>query len=154
MVCCSLWRPSYTPALSFETLSLHGPQVVTLCNGARLFQSSSLQLAGSNQLTPWSRFLLEKLTGFQIVKKFPAFYGTRRFITSFTTSGTRPYPGLAQSSPHTHNPPPADPSQYYPPIYAWVFKVVSFPQVSPPKPCVHLCSPPYVLYALPTFFSI
>jgi hypothetical protein len=33
-------------------------------------------------LTPWSRVLLEKLTGFQLVKKFPAFYGTRRFITS------------------------------------------------------------------------
>ena len=27
-------------------------------------------------LTPWSRALLEKLTGFQLVKKFPAFYGT------------------------------------------------------------------------------
>jgi hypothetical protein len=27
-------------------------------------------------LTPWSRVLLEKLTGRQLVKKFPAFYGT------------------------------------------------------------------------------
>ena len=36
-------------------------------------------------LTPWSRVLLEKLTGFQLVKKFPAFYGTRRFITAFTS---------------------------------------------------------------------
>ena len=27
-------------------------------------------------LTPWSRVLLEKLTGSQLVKKFPAFYGT------------------------------------------------------------------------------
>jgi hypothetical protein len=27
-------------------------------------------------LTPWSRVLLEKLTGLQLVKKFPAFYGT------------------------------------------------------------------------------
>jgi hypothetical protein len=36
--------------------------------------------------TPWSRVLLEKLTGRQLVKKFPAFYGTRRFITSFTTA--------------------------------------------------------------------
>ena len=26
-----------------------------------------------------------KLTGFQLVKKFPAFYGTRRFITAFTS---------------------------------------------------------------------
>ena len=25
-------------------------------------------------LTPWSRVLLEKLTGFQLVKKFPAYY--------------------------------------------------------------------------------
>ena len=25
-------------------------------------------------LTPWSRVLLEKLTGFQLAKKFPAFY--------------------------------------------------------------------------------
>ena len=25
-------------------------------------------------------------------------------------SATRPYPGLAQSSPHAHNPPPANPS--------------------------------------------
>jgi hypothetical protein len=27
-------------------------------------------------LTPWSRVPLEKLTGLQLVKKFPAFYGT------------------------------------------------------------------------------
>jgi hypothetical protein len=30
--------------------------------------------------------LFEKLTGFQLVKKFPAFYGTRRFITVFTSA--------------------------------------------------------------------
>ena len=36
-------------------------------------------------LTPRSRFVLEKLTGFQLVKKFPAFYGTRRFITALTS---------------------------------------------------------------------
>jgi hypothetical protein len=36
--------------------------------------------------TPWSSVPLEKLTGFQLVKKFPAFYGTRRFITAFTTA--------------------------------------------------------------------
>jgi len=27
-------------------------------------------------LTPWSRILLEKLVSSQLVKKFPAFYGT------------------------------------------------------------------------------
>ena len=36
-------------------------------------------------LTPWCRVLLEKLTGLQLVKKFPAFYGTRRFMTAFTS---------------------------------------------------------------------
>jgi len=37
-------------------------------------------------LTPWSRDLFVRLTGSQPVKKFPAFYGTRRFITAFTTA--------------------------------------------------------------------
>ena len=36
-------------------------------------------------LTPWCRALLEKLTGLQLVKKFPAFHGTRRFITALTS---------------------------------------------------------------------
>ena len=36
--------------------------------------------------TPWSRVLLEKLIGFQIVKKSPALYGTRRFIATLTSS--------------------------------------------------------------------
>ena len=44
---------------------------------------------------------------------------------------------------------------YYPPIYAWVSQVVSFLQVSPPKPCLQLFSPPNVLQAPPiSFFSI
>ena len=37
-------------------------------------------------LTPWSRVLLEKLTGSQLVKKFPPFYGTSRFINVFTSA--------------------------------------------------------------------
>jgi len=41
---------------------------------------------GSYLLTPWSRVLLEKVTVFQLVKKFPAFYGTRRFITACTSA--------------------------------------------------------------------
>jgi hypothetical protein len=35
-------------------------------------------------LTPYSTVLLEKLTGLQLVKEFPAFYGTRSFIIAFT----------------------------------------------------------------------
>jgi len=36
-------------------------------------------------LTPWCRVLLEKLTSRQLVKKFSAFHGTRRFITALTS---------------------------------------------------------------------
>ena len=36
--------------------------------------------------TPCSRVLLENLTVSQLVYKFPAFYGTRRFITAFTSA--------------------------------------------------------------------
>ena len=37
-------------------------------------------------LTAWSRVLLEKLTGFQLVKNIPAFYGTRKLITVLTSA--------------------------------------------------------------------
>jgi len=37
-------------------------------------------------ITPWSRVLLEKLTGSQLVKKFPTLYGTQRFITAFAST--------------------------------------------------------------------
>jgi hypothetical protein len=37
-------------------------------------------------LSPWSKVLLEKLTGLQLVKKFPSFYEARRFITAFTSA--------------------------------------------------------------------
>jgi hypothetical protein len=51
------------------------------------------------------------------------------------------YPEPDQSSPC----PPIqicdDPFKYYLPLYAWVFQVVSIPQVSPPKSCLHLSSP-------------
>ena len=47
-------------------------------------------------LTPWCRVLLEKLTGLHLVKKFPAFYGTWRFITTLTNFL---HPSLSWSSP-------------------------------------------------------
>ena len=45
-------------------------------------ESPNLQI--TYLLTPWCRVLLEKLTGLQLVKKFPAFHGTRRFTTALT----------------------------------------------------------------------
>ena len=44
----------------------------------------SLTYVHNNLLIPWSRVLLEKLTVSQLVKQFPTFDGTRRFITTFT----------------------------------------------------------------------
>jgi hypothetical protein len=84
-------------------------------------------------LTPWSRVLLEKLTGFQLVKKYAAFYGTRRIIIALPSARHLylPRPRSIQSmTPIT-----------LPPISAGVFQVVSFPQFSPPKPYTNLSSP-------------
>jgi hypothetical protein len=39
-----------------------------------------------SELTTWSTVLLKKLAAIQLVKKLPAFCGTRSFITAFTTA--------------------------------------------------------------------
>ena len=52
----------------------------------RLVVLDKVVLYISHSLTPWSRVLLEKLASLQLVKKFPAFYGTRRFLTAFTSA--------------------------------------------------------------------
>ena len=103
-------------------------------------------------LAPWSRVLLGKLTGPQLVKKFLRFYGTRRFITTFTTArhlslswagsiqSTPPHPTYRRSililSTHLRL---GLPSGLFPPFY-------------PPKPCICLSSPTYVLPAPPISF--
>jgi hypothetical protein len=38
----------------------------------------------TQSLSPWTRVIFEKLTGLQLVEKFPASYGTRRLITAIT----------------------------------------------------------------------
>ena len=44
-----------------------------------------ISLPSHHSLAPWCTVLLEKLTGLQLVKKFPAFHGTQRFITALTS---------------------------------------------------------------------
>jgi hypothetical protein len=54
----------------------------------------------------WSTGLAEKLTGPQLIRKFPAFYGTRRFITAFTRARhlSQSWARLIQSVPPSHLP--------------------------------------------------
>ena len=75
-----------------ETHLLFGRQTVTECTlrGTvhRLFdilRNHLILRLTPYLLTPWCRVLLEKLIGLQLVKKFPAFHGTRRFITALTS---------------------------------------------------------------------
>ena len=52
---------------------------------AESVSASSVAWSLTYLLTPWCRVLLEKLTGLQLVKKFCAFHGTRRFIAALTS---------------------------------------------------------------------
>jgi hypothetical protein len=52
----------------------------------------------NHSLIPWTTVLLEKLTGSQPVKKFPEFYGTRKFITAFTRAHSF-LPNLSRINP-------------------------------------------------------
>jgi hypothetical protein len=90
------------------------------------------------KLTPWSRVLPEKLKRPKLLVKFPAFYGTRRFITAFTTA--RPVPILSQiDTVYVPHPNSQGSILILFSIFAWVFQVVLFPQVSPVSP---LCTSP------------
>jgi hypothetical protein len=56
---------------------------------------------GQIDLNPWSGVLLEKLTVPQLVKNFPLFYGTRKFITALTRPANCPYLQPDQSSSYS-----------------------------------------------------
>jgi hypothetical protein len=108
-----------------------------------------LNLTDTYILTPRRWALLEKLTCLQLVKKFPAFYGTRRFITAFT-SVQHLYLSSARS---IESIPPTSWKSilYYLPIYTWVFYVASVLHVSPPKPYTRLSSPHTRYIPLPSY---
>jgi hypothetical protein len=47
-----------------------------ICEKRQEYDSGcTVTLSVTAKLTPWSRVLLEKLTGSQLLKKYPAFYG-------------------------------------------------------------------------------
>ena len=103
-------------------------------------------------LTPWCRVLLEKLTGLRLVKKFPTFYQTRRFITALTSVG---HLSLSWASPIQ--------SIYPHPTSVLILSTHlrlglpsgSFPPVSPPRPYTPPSPHPYAPHAQPiSFFSM
>jgi len=54
--------------------------------GGNRIMEKTAQGTSSYLLTPWSRVLLEKLTSYQLAKKFLASYRTRTFIAAFTSA--------------------------------------------------------------------
>ena len=93
-------------------------------------------------LIPWSRVLLEKVTGSQPVKKFPTFYGTQRFITEFTSAGPLSLywaTSIQSIPPHL--------TSWRPILILSSDLLLGLPsdlltQISPPQPCIHLYTSP------------
>ena len=106
-------------------------------------------------LTQCSRVLLEKLTVSQLVKKFPAFYGTRTFITAFTSARLLSLSRASQVQLMPH------PSHFlkihfniFSPSTPWSSKwsiSLRFPQNNP---ACNSPLTPYVLQAPPNSFQI
>ena len=84
-VACS-WYSSFPQVPPFDTLALSAQLFRTY----PIFFCLLLQFRLTYLLTylltsPRCRVLLENLTGLQLVKKFPTFHGTRRFIITLTS---------------------------------------------------------------------
>jgi len=65
-----------------------------------LFDKEHFIRFATNQPTPWSRVLLDKLTVTQLVKKFSAFYGPKGLSPSSQEPATGPYTEPDAFIPH------------------------------------------------------
>jgi len=81
---------TYEYALHFCTIATYFPSICEMIHDIVTFWLE--HFSNSILHTARSRVLLEKLTGSQIVKKFPTFYGTRNSYTHPHVIATCPYP--------------------------------------------------------------
>ena len=131
----------YVPVASLLRKETHCRRLETLrtClrnrRYTRLDGSARLQTIRYYWLTPYSTVLLEKLTGFKLVKKFPVFYGNRRFITAFTSAS---HLSLSWATSIHSIPPP--PTSWKSILILSSHLRLGLPKVSPPKPCTPCAS--------------
>ena len=108
-------------------------------------------------LTPWSRVLLQKLTGFAANQEIPRILWNNPKVHYRTYKRPPPVPILSQLHPV-----PTTPSHFLKinlniilPSTSWSPQWFLSLRFSPPKPCAHLSLPSYVPHAPPiSFFSI
>ena len=93
----------------------------------------------TNLLAPWSRVLLQKLTTSQLVKKFPAFYGTR---------GSLPHLQVPTTSPYSE-PVPSSPSPPHPTSWRSILILSSHIHLGLPSGLFPSGSPPKLVYTFP-----
>jgi len=103
--------------------------------------------------TLWNTVPLEKLAGSQLVKKFSALYGTWRLINAFISARLL-YLCLPRSVQYMPPPPPAHAVCWWSVLILSSHSrlgppVVSFPRVSPSKPCMNL----YPTFYMPRPFN-
>ena len=75
-----------SPAVFYEQGCIKCSNLNANTKTAMRYLNFSLSLSLSLSPSAWSRVLPDKLTGPQLVKKFPAFYGTHKFITASTSA--------------------------------------------------------------------
>jgi len=74
-ICQQIWKSNLWPKEWRRSLFLPLPK--KLCSNYRTIAlNPHASKILTYLLTPWCRVLLEKLTGLQLVKRFPAFHGT------------------------------------------------------------------------------
>jgi hypothetical protein len=155
-VCANVWRCFYSLTVQ-QTISrvlrclmrgLPDDGTCFVLKHVRNFPTSAEHILCMSSL-----LLTYLLRGAQsLLRSLPVFAASQEIPCIFMEyKGSLPYSQLPATCPYPE-PTPSSPQnplqlpeihQYYHPIYVWVSPMASFPQVSPPTPCAHLCKDGY-----------